>query len=116
MEGSGLFCALCGSVAPLAIISSAFRAAAAIKGLISEASGRFRQYFFGISGFTFGGAEPAGDAHALLHGVIGVADDAGGEKNPLMYCGTRRIWRQPPEFPLCVADRSDDLLDRTAQN
>jgi hypothetical protein len=56
MEGSGLFCALCGSAAPLAIISSALRAAAAIKGLMSEASGRFRQYFFGISfciAFTF---------------------------------------------------------------
>ena len=56
MAGSGRFCDLCGSVAALAIIALAARSAPAIKGLINEASGRFRQYFFGISvcmAFTF---------------------------------------------------------------
>jgi hypothetical protein len=43
------FCALCGSVAALAIIALAVRPAPSIKGLINEASGRFLQYFFGIS-------------------------------------------------------------------
>ena len=47
--GSGRFCDLCGSVAALAIMSPVARPAPAIRGLINEASGRFRQYFFGIS-------------------------------------------------------------------
>ena len=54
--GSGRFCALCGSVAALAIIAPVRRSAPSIRGLINEASGRFRQYFFGISfcmAFTF---------------------------------------------------------------
>ena len=56
MTGSIRFCALCGSVAAFDIIALAVRSASAIKGLMSEASGRFRQYFFGISfciAFTF---------------------------------------------------------------
>ena len=55
-DGSGRFCDLCGSVAASAIIALVVRPAPAIRGLISEASGRFRQYFFGISfciAFTF---------------------------------------------------------------
>ena len=49
MMGSGALCGLCGSVAALAIMASVVRAALAIRGLINEASGRFLQYFFGIS-------------------------------------------------------------------
>jgi hypothetical protein len=40
---------LCGSVAASAIIAPVTRSALSINGLMSEASGRFRQYFFGIS-------------------------------------------------------------------
>ena len=49
MGSSGRFCALCGSLAAFAIIASEVRAASAIRGLIIEASGRFLQYFLGIS-------------------------------------------------------------------
>ena len=56
IAGSSRCCALCGSVASFAIVALAVRPAPAIKGLINEASGRFRQYFRGISvciAFTF---------------------------------------------------------------
>jgi hypothetical protein len=49
LGGSSRFWALCGSVAAFAIIALAVRPASSIRGLINEASGRFRQYFFGIS-------------------------------------------------------------------
>jgi hypothetical protein len=41
--------AIGGSVAAFAIIALAVRPASSIRGLINEASGRFRQYFRGIS-------------------------------------------------------------------
>jgi hypothetical protein len=45
-DGSGRFCDLCGSVAALAIVASVAGSAPAVRGLIIEASGRFRQYLF----------------------------------------------------------------------
>ncbi len=56
MSASGRFWGLCGSVAASAIIAPVRRLALAISGLISGASGRFCQYFLGISfsiAFTF---------------------------------------------------------------
>ena len=53
---SAAFWGLCGSVAALAIIAPVMRSASSIKGLMIDASGRFLQYFFGISvciAFTF---------------------------------------------------------------
>ncbi len=57
IAGSSIrFCGLCGAVPGSAIIADMRLPAAAISGWISLASGRFCQYFFGISfsiAFTF---------------------------------------------------------------
>src|SRR5215831_10976155 len=47
--GSNRFWGLCGSLASRAIMMPVRRAASSIRGLMIEASGRFLQYFFGIS-------------------------------------------------------------------